>query len=111
MSDNASKLKIRIFGANECMYCKKLCEEMSMIGVPYDFVDANSSETQQLCDQYNVDKLPHTQCYDNINGNIVFEHAGTIGAQDFMNKLAEKISGKKGATFTGKPRCNNCKKK
>jgi hypothetical protein len=110
MSDSTSKLKIRIFGANECIYCKRLCEEMSMMGVPYDFVDANSSDTQALCDKYNVDKLPHAQCYDRVDGSIVFEHAGTIGAQDFMNKLAEKISGKKGATFTGKSRCNNCKK-
>lgn len=110
MSDSVSKLKIRIFGTSECMYCKRLCEDMSLIGVPYDFVDANAKENQSICDKYNVDKLPHSQCYNNLDDSIVFEYAGTISAQDFMNKLAEKISGKKGATFTGKPRCNNCKK-
>lgn len=111
MSNNSRKLKIRIFGAQECSYCKKLCDEMSNVGVPYDFVDANDSINNDLCDKHNVDKLPHIQCYSEPNQDIIFENAGPISAQVFMNKVAEKISGKKGSVFQGKTSCKNCNKK
>jgi hypothetical protein len=110
MENKQRKLKIRIFGASECSYCKKLCEEMDAIGVPYDFLDANDSLNNDICDRYNVDKLPHIQCYSEGEKDIICEFAGAIGGQAFMNKVSEKISGKKGSVFQGKTVCKNCKK-
>lgn len=95
MENGSKKLKIRVFGAADCTYCKRLCEEMSMIGVPYDFIDANAEENNSICDKYNIDKLPHIQCYADADKDIICEHAGPISAQVFMNKVSEKISGKK----------------
>lgn len=111
MNKTNRKLKIRIFGAEGCNYCKRLCEEMSLIGVPFDFLDANHSSNTQICDKYNVDKLPHIQCYAEGEKDIICDHAGPISAQSFMNKVSEKITGKKGSVFQGKTKCKNCEKK
>ena len=111
MENGSKKLKIRVFGAADCTYCKRLCEEMSMIGVPYDFIDANAEENNSICDKYNIDKLPHIQCYADVDKDIICEHAGPVSAQAFMNKVSEKISGKKGSVFQGRTICKNCKKK
>ena len=100
MENGSKKLKIRVFGAADCTYCKRLCEEMSMIGVPYDFIDANAEENNSICDKYNIDKLPHIQCYADADKDIICEHAGPISAQVFkkvtmketlLQKLQEKI--------------------
>lgn len=110
VEDKPKNLKIRIFGAENCSYCKRLCEDMSMMSIPYDLVDANATENTLLCDKYNVDKLPHTQCYSSTDNGIIFEFVGPIAAQVFMNKVSEKISGKKGSVFNGRTICKNCKK-
>jgi len=110
MSENNKELNIRIFGADNCVHCKNLLGDFDRIGVPYKFIDANAEENQSLCDKNNVDNLPHVQCFSSEN-KIIFQHVGPIGAQEFMNKLAEKITGKKGTVFKGKDKCKNCNRK
>lgn len=108
---NSNEMSIRIFGADGCIHCKKIMEEFSLMGVPYSFVDANADDNQSLCDKYGVDSLPHVQCVSKKNNEVIFQNAGPISAQTFMNKVAEKVSGKKGATFKGKSDCKNCDRK
>lgn len=111
MSEKKTELMIRIFGANECLYCKKLMQDFSSIGVPYSFIDANDADSQNICDKYNVDKLPHTQCVDKISGSVIFENIGPISAQNFMDKVSQKITGKSDSTFKGRSSCKNCNRK
>jgi hypothetical protein len=110
MANTNKELHIRIFGAENCVHCKRLIEDFSRIGVPYKFVDANAEENQSMCDAHNVDNLPHTQCLSSSD-EVLFQHVGPISAQEFMNKLAEKITGKKGTTFKGRDKCKNCNRK
>ena len=110
MSDSNKELQIRIFGAENCVHCKRLIEDFARIGVPCKFIDANAEENQQLCDKHNVDSLPHAQCLS-AKDEVLFQHIGPIAAQEFMNKLAEKITGKKGTKFKGKDKCKNCNRK
>lgn len=106
-----TELTIRVFGASECLYCKKLMQDFASIGVPYSFIDANDVENESLCDRYSVDRLPHTQCIDKISGSVIFENIGPISAQIFMDKVSQKITGKHDSRFKGKPSCKNCSRK
>lgn len=106
-----NEVKIRVFGTSNCMYCKELCQGFSLIGVRYEFIDADADENQKMCDLLNVNKLPHAQCFTPSNNQVLYEFIGPIDAQVFMNKFSEKVSGKKNSVFKGSPSCKNCRKK
>lgn len=111
MNSKKTELAIRVFGSKECLHCKKLMQELGLIGVPYSFIDANEDKNQDLCDKNNVDRLPHAQCLDKVSGSIIFEYVGPISAQNFMDKISQKITGKSDSTFKGKSICKNCNRK
>ena len=43
-----NEVKIRVFGTSNCMYCKELCQGFSLIGVRYEFIDADADENQKI---------------------------------------------------------------
>ena len=58
---------IRIFGSDSCEKCKTVLEfynsESKFLKEHYkiEYVDAMADDTQLLCDEYDVDELPHVQ--------------------------------------------------
>jgi len=70
-------MKYRVFGSNNCHMCKLLTSELKAAGLNFSFVDANADETQDLCDLFDVDELPHVQVLSG-DGKLLAEHIGFI---------------------------------
>ena len=73
---------IRFFGSEDCDNCRLAMSYLDDLSLDYEYVDALSEELEieKLCDDYNVDELPHVQVL-NKKGVIVDEF---IGIEDFM---------------------------
>jgi len=54
-------MKIRFFYADNCHFCETVKSIITKWSIQIELVDALSDETQELCDRYNVDALPHIQ--------------------------------------------------
>ena len=70
------KIKIRLFVGRTCPICdiamlKIECEKDVF---KYQYVDALHSETQVLCDENEVDELPHIQIYE--DDEVIAEFIG-----------------------------------
>ena len=80
---------IRIFACEECPDCKKvmiiLNDAQLADGVEMEYIDALEEDTQDLCDEHNVDMLPHVQ-YIDTDGKVTKE---LIGLKEFITDLAE----------------------
>lgn len=68
--------RIRLFGSDDCKKCKALIADLEKNNVLYTFVDAFADETQDLCDDNNVDDLPHVQIL--IGKEVKWEYAGDV---------------------------------
>ena len=71
------KQKVRLFGGKTCPICElavsKLEAEKELF--EYEYIDAFADETQDFCDEQEVDELPHIQYLDEKN-NIIEEYVG-----------------------------------
>lgn len=73
-------MKVRLFGGDLCPICELVllkleCEKDTF---EYEYVDAFADETQALCDENEVEELPHIQIYDDYDTNkIVSEFVGS----------------------------------
>jgi thiol-disulfide isomerase/thioredoxin len=85
-----NKIGIRIFGSSDCHHCSKIKEEFDQLGIVYEFIDANADDTQEICDEYNVNVLPHTQAIR--DGKIIFEKSGPYSASHFLADVSKKLS-------------------
>lgn len=72
-------MKFRFFGSKKCARCqgvKLLLDDMQEAEIcKYEYIDAFADETQDFCDTYDVEELPHIQCLDEA-GNVVENHIG-----------------------------------
>jgi len=54
---------ILFFGADDCERCEKAWESLKKHKIHTNkntvYIDASAEETQDLCDEYNVESLPH----------------------------------------------------
>lgn len=64
--------RIRLFGVDGCAICKEMKEGLKDLALIY--IDADADDTQELCDQYNVDILPHVQILDE-NDSVLWQYA------------------------------------
>lgn len=60
----SNDLIIRFFGSSDCEMCKLQEIILRKSNIVYDYIDAMSDETQEFCDKYSVDELPHLQLLD-----------------------------------------------
>lgn len=70
------KIKVRLFGGHTCPICelallKLQCEKDTF---EYKYVDAFADKTQKICDENEVDELPHIQIYK--DDEVVAEFIG-----------------------------------
>ena len=80
-------LKIRIFGSNNCPKCDRLTDALKKHNISYAFVDALADDTQDFCDEHNVDDLPHIQLINDAN-KVIFEHIGYISPMKIQKVVA-----------------------
>lgn len=57
--------KIRLFGSEDCDQCKMVRHILNSNNIKYEFIDAFSDDTQSLCDDNNVEEIPHIQLLKN----------------------------------------------
>jgi glutaredoxin len=113
--ENISKkeyaIDIIIFGSNDCHHCNDVKKEFSDLGIMAKFIDANADENQKMCDDNNVDKLPHIQAIR--DGKIIYEKSGPYSAKQFLSEVAYKLTkGSQLFPVTQKKAngCSGCKK-
>lgn len=70
-------MKIRLFGVENCKRCCLMKQLMHRAETPWVYVDANADDTQELCDKYGIDDLPHIQILSD-NGDVLMEHIGYL---------------------------------
>ncbi len=86
--EQKKKMKVRLFGGDSCPICelallKIECEKDTF---EYEYIDAFADETQDLCDENEVEELPHIQIYDDYDTDkIVAEFVGP----DVLTKLRD----------------------
>ncbi|MCD6434907.1 MAG: thioredoxin family protein [Clostridiales bacterium] len=88
---------IRIFGSDSCEKCKTVLEfynsESKFLKEHYkiEYIDAMSDDTQDLCDEYDVDELPHVQyiCDGKVKRELVGYNEWLKSMKDFLKTLEE----------------------
>jgi hypothetical protein len=93
------KLKIIVFGSDNCPKCMMQKKEFNSLGVPFEFVDALIEENQKLCDHMDVEELPHSICFLEAAMKPVHEYRGFIFAQLFMDQVVRRLSKGKQVKF------------
>jgi len=77
--------KIRFFGSASCIDCLQIFVWLEKYCVNYDYFDGHDIENDDvynMCEEQNVDELPHLQIL--INNNVVNEHIGPITEKEFI---------------------------
>lgn len=79
-------MKVRFFGSSECKDCLKIFVFLEKYQINYEYYDGHDIENDDvynMCEDQNVDELPHLQIIDNSN-QVVSEHIGPIDEKDFI---------------------------
>lgn len=79
-------MRMRIFGGDQCRDCLELFVILNKYNVDYEYIDAFDEDTQEFCDENNVDELPHVQFIE--DETIIIEHKGAFDEEEFMQCLA-----------------------
>ena len=84
-------MKIRFFGSSECLDCLEIFVILEKFQVDYNYIDGHdidNDEAYNMCEEQDVDELPHLQFLDNEN-NIIIEHVGPMIEEEFMIYLKD----------------------
>ena len=84
-------MKLRIFGGEDCDVCRKLIENLKLVGVHFVFVDAFADETQALCDKNGVSDLPHVQVLLD-DGTLFWEETGDVSITSILHRMNDGLS-------------------
>lgn len=84
-------MKVRFFGSSNCKDCLELLIILKKYSIEVEYVDAFDDDTQDICDEQDVEELPHIQFLDD-NKNIIIEHIGPISEKEFEEILITHFS-------------------
>lgn len=84
-------MKVRLFGIEDCPKCEKQKKELEKGNIPYFYIDADSDENQDFCDEQEVDEVPHIQVV--FDGEVIMDHIGFCKSSK-IKKLAEDMGDK-----------------
>jgi arsenate reductase-like glutaredoxin family protein len=90
---------IRVFGAKNCSKCESLISCLRVINIPYEFIDANADDTQELCDKYDVDALPHVQLLD--DNQVIWQKAKDVNLPEILSQIKAQENETKRSTGKG----------
>jgi hypothetical protein len=63
---------IRVFGSSICDKCSELIRRLTSDLLYFTFIDALAEDTQDFCDEMNVEDLPHAQIVS-ADGTVLYE--------------------------------------
>ena len=78
---------VRFFGSSNCRDCLELFVILNKTNVDFEYTDAFDDDTQELCDEHNVDQIPHIQFVE--DEEVIIEHVGPIDEEEFMQYLID----------------------
>jgi glutaredoxin-related protein len=79
-------MKIRFFGSPSCKDCLKIFVLLEKYNVNYEYFDGHDIDDDyvyDMCEDQNINELPHLQIIDNKN-NVIVEHIGPIEESEFV---------------------------
>lgn len=88
-------MKVRVFGSSECGRCKSVVACLHVHKIAFDYIDALADDTQDFCDEQNVDMLPHVQVVNDA-GKVVDqwvapdEKAADLDMRDMLRVASRK---------------------
>lgn len=82
-------ITIQIFGSKDCEKCIAVTKAFEYHSIHYVFFDVDSLENQEICDNYNIDELPHIQAIYNDNKKVFHTYIGYISPLVFIEKMKE----------------------
>jgi len=84
-------MKVRLFGGESCPICKialtKLECEKEYISCEY--IDAFADETQNICDENDVDELPHIQIFDDHDSEKIIKEFKGIDVLKILRDICD----------------------
>ena len=81
------KIEVLFFGSKDCKKCQLMIKEFSITGVSYTYIDILADDTQVICDEQNVNEVPHVQILN--DGKKVLEITGYINPVDLNKYLRD----------------------
>jgi glutaredoxin len=81
-------MKIRFFGSSECRDCLKVFVILEKYQVEYEYFDGHDIEDDKvynMCEDQNVDELPHIQFLN--DNNVIVDHIGPLSEEEFNTYL------------------------
>ncbi len=79
-------MKVRFFGSSNCKDCLQIFVWLEQYCIDYEYVDGHDIENDDvynMCEEQNVDELPHLQTINNSN-EVISEHIGPIEEKEFL---------------------------
>jgi len=76
-------MKLYFFGSDECETCQLMLAIFDTVGIlennhiEFIFVDAFSDDQQYICDEHEVDEIPHIKLFDDED-EILFDRIGVF---------------------------------
>lgn len=82
-------MMIRFFGSPECPDCMGVFVLLNKFQIEYEYIDAteDDDDIQDLCDQQEVEELPHIQFI--IDDNVLLRHIGPLSEEEFIGYLVD----------------------
>lgn len=77
---------VRFFGSSNCRDCLSSLVLLDKMQISYEYIDALSDISQDLCDKWNVDQLPHIQFIE--QNSVIIEHRGFMNEKDLLFYLS-----------------------
>ena len=87
-------MKARFFGSPTCKDCLKIFVILEKFQVDYKYIDGHDIENDEvynMCEEHNVEELPHLQFLDD-NNKIIVEHIGPLTEIEFTTYIEDYFS-------------------
>ena len=85
-------MRVRFFGSSDCEDCMEVFVLLNKFQIDYKYIDANEDDEdiQELCDEYEIEELPHLQFF--IDDNIVLQHVGLLTEVELIGYTVDYFS-------------------
>ena len=78
-------MKVRFFGSSNCKDCLKIFVFLEKYQIDYEYFDGHDIENEDvynMCEEQNVNELPHLQIIH--NNNVINNHIGPFTEKEFI---------------------------
>ena len=81
-------MKLKVFTSATCPHCQIMVKALKVLRFPFEQLDADADEHQNLLDEQNVSVLPFVQLID--DGEMVVWQKSNVTLKDVVNQYESK---------------------